>query len=626
MCFSVLATNAQVLYTQNFEDAGALATMTTHATDGAVVATNATLNATGLEGSTFWVVGDESGSNAAMTTTWFATAAPADNYLITPAIAIPSGITAKLKWKARSLGSSGYLDPYAVKISSTGTAKADFTTTVFTNDTGAPNGAAGETIEIVIPAEFAGSTIHVGFIATGNDDYIIAFDDILVEEIPASDIALNSFNTATVVEAGMIDITGTVENRGATPITSFDVDWNDGTAHSSTITCPSLAFGETYNFVHPIQLSGEEGTTYTINTCATVPGDANADNNCIEGRTVSAADEVPVKYVVGEEKTGTWCGWCPRGAVALEGMESEDKFIGIAVHNGDPMTVASYDSGIGTYIPGGYPGAGADRIYNGDPSLFPVMYSLRSTMTPPASVSVAYEKDGSNVNVTVTAKFAAAMSGDYRLAAVITEDGVTGTGDGYNQANYYAGGGSGAMGGYETKPNPVPAADMVYDHVARAIGNDQIVGDAGSLPATIAYGAEESYTYTIPFSADWDMNNLHFIGMLVKGSTGEIINAGSVKGELDDSGIEEVVSNFNVTVFPNPASDISNIQLELMETANVTVEIYNTVGKLVFSNSTQNLTQGQYNYSIDVSDFSSGIYSVRTIVNSSVKTTKLSVN
>ena len=52
--------------------------------------------------------------------------------------------------------------------------------------------------------------------------------------------------------------------------------------------------------------------------------------------------------VVGEEATGTWCGWCPRGAVALNWMDHdyEGYWQGIAVHNGDPMSDADYDNGL----------------------------------------------------------------------------------------------------------------------------------------------------------------------------------------------------------------------------------------------------------------------------------------
>ena len=72
----------------------------------------------------------------------------------------------------------------------------------------------------------------------------------------------------------------------------------------------------------------------------------------------------------------------------------------------------------------------------------------------------------------------------YVSIAVVVEDGVRGTGSGYNQVNAYSGGANGPMGNYHNLPNPVPAAQMVYDHVARAIlGN--WVGTEASLPTSV---------------------------------------------------------------------------------------------------------------------------------------------
>jgi hypothetical protein len=446
-------------------------------------------------------------------------------------------------------------------------------------------------------------------------------DNVVVEEVFEDDIALISISTDPVVEPGAVSITGTVENKGLNEISSFTLNWNDGADHSETITA-TIPGGGSYNFTHPTDLTADGGTTYDLDICATVAGDEDVSNDCMEF-TISCVTDIPQKYVVGEEKTGTWCGWCPRGAVALEEMESEEYFIGIAVHNGDPMVVASYDSGIGTYVPGGYPGGGVDRVIPGDPGNFAAMYATRSSHIPPASVAVTYAEVGANIEVTVTADFVGSLSGDYRLAAVITEDNVTGTEAGYNQANYYSGGGAGDMGGYEDLADPVPAADMVYDHVARALGDDQILGTPGSLPGTITAGSSESYTYTIAKDASWNIDYLHFIGMLVNGTTGEILNAGATSAA--SSGLNETEAKFGLSVYPNPTSTSTFVKVGLVENSDVNVEIYNALGELVYSNNTQNLASGEYIYTIDVADFSAGLYTVRTTVNNTARIAKLSV-
>lgn len=460
-----------------------------------------------------------------------------------------------------------------------------------------------------------------------SDEFRLNIDDVTVRTLLDNDIQMISVTTAPVVEAGAVEITGVVKNNGGTEITSFELDWNDGTSHNETISA-TIPIGGTYEFTHPTSLDAAAGNVYSMTVCAILDGDADNTNDCVDA-AVSAVSTIPAKYVVGEEKTGTWCGWCPRGTVALQEMESEEKFIGIAVHNGDPMVVSAYDSGINTYIPGGYPGGGVDRIIEGDPSSFASMYDERSSHIPPASIFVEAADMGDNIEVHVIGWFIGELTGDYRLAAVITEDGVTGSASGYAQANYYSGGGAGELTGpdgfeWHSAPNPVPASDMVYDHVARALGDNQILGTSGSLPATVAANTYESYTYTIPKGADWDLNNLHFIGMLVNGSTGEILNAGKTDA-LSAVGIEENEAEFNLSVYPNPSSDLTYVKVSLIETSDVLVEVYNAIGELVYVENTQNLTSGDYIYNIDVNGFASGMYTIRTTVNNAVKTAKLSV-
>lgn len=541
---------------------------------------------------------------------------PTNDWLVTPALAIPGAGGYGLSYTGSSHEDT-YLEEYEVLVSTTGTDPEDFTD-VLLSIVNEPNAI---TPHLVSLNDYAGMTIYIAFHHTSNDESLLHIDNVVVEEMNSDDIELISISTAPVVEAGSVNITGVVKNVGLNTITAFELDWNDGVSHSETISA-SIAPGASYSFTHPTALTAVGGEIYDMDICATVVGDEDLSNDCAEF-TVTCVEEIPTKYVVGTEKTGTWCGWCPRGAVALEEMESEELFIGIAVHNGDPMTVAAYDSGINVYVPGGYPGGGVDHVIQGDPSTFSSMYATRSSHIPPASVDVSYEVVGSNIEVTVSATFVASLSGDYRLAAVITEDRVTGTTSGYNQANYYSGGGAGPMGGYEDLTDPVPAADMVYDHVARALGNNEILGDSGSLPASITAGSTESYTYTIPMGADWNMDWLHFVGMLIDGSTGEILNAGISASE--PSGIAENTVNFGLSVYPNPAENTTFLKIDLNENSDVKVDVYNTMGEVVYNVPSKNLSEGEYIYTIDVNNLAAGVYIIKTTVNNNVQTTKLSV-
>ena len=60
----------------------------------------------------------------------------------------------------------------------------------------------------------------------------------------------------------------------------------------------------------------------------------------------------------------------------------------------------------------------------------------------------------------------------HKVNVALTEDGVSGTGNTWGQANYYSGG-TDLIGddgvNWADLPSTVPASQMIYDHVARAI-------------------------------------------------------------------------------------------------------------------------------------------------------------
>ncbi|MCE3294454.1 MAG: hypothetical protein K0R65_168 [Crocinitomicaceae bacterium] len=323
-----------------------------------------------------------------------------------------------------------------------------------------------------------------------------------------------------------------VRNLGTTTINSFDITYNyngaDETQNVTGLNLASLAETE-ISFSTPLALiAGSNVLTATISNVNgnMTDGDTNDDDASL---TIDPIVPAAGKVVVAEEGTGTWCGWCPRGAVYMDKMAETygDNWIGIAVHNGDPMTITEYDAGVGTMI-GGYPSALVDRGPDVDPSAMEPDFLQRITQAPKAFINntATFLPISRTLTVTVSAEFQAAANSSYKLACVLVEDSVRGTGSGYNQTNYYAGGGNGVMGGYETLPSSVPAAQMVYNHVARAIEPD-FNGMENSFPATVNMGETHSQTFTFEIPATWDTEQMHIIGLLFD-PAGKIDNAGQI--------------------------------------------------------------------------------------------------
>ena len=253
---------------------------------------------------------------------------------------------------------------------------------------------------------------------------------------PALNAAISGFNMNGNIVGLDVMPTVTVVNAGTSAINAFDVtvDYN-GMQYVENVTGQNLTSGQSLdvNFTTSIPLVG--GSMTATATVSNVNGgnddDASDDDACaIMDPVVPAVGKV----VVGEEGTGTWCGWCPRGTVFMDRYETEYQqyWAGITVHNGDPMTVAEYDTPFSALI-GGYPSALVDRGSEVDPSGMSTDFFTRLAVAPAAFMSngATWDPSTRELVVSVTADFQIAGNNSYKMLCVLTEDGVTGTTSSY---------------------------------------------------------------------------------------------------------------------------------------------------------------------------------------------------
>ena len=90
------------------------------------------------------------------------------------------------------------------------------------------------------------------------------------------------------------------------------------------------------------------------------------------------------------------------------------------------------------------------------------------------------------------------------------------------------------------------------------------------------------------------------------------------------AGVEEAATLEFAKVWPNPASNNTNVQFEVNELSNVKVELVNALGQIVYTNNLGNVN-GVQNLSIDASDLEEGIYMINITVNENMVTKRLSV-
>lgn len=280
--FACYTTNAQVLINEGFEN-GIPATWTTIDNDE-----------DGLNwdrGSTILTSWEEdnpsqyanSGADFAMSISYdnaTGESYDADNYLITPQITVPAN-GATLSFYIGSC-SSNYKDSYAVKLSTTGNAVADFTVTL----KALAQAAVGWNAVELDLAAYAGQNVYIAFQHQSSNMFGLWLDDVKVYSITAvPEITLNSVTLPSYTYAGEgFEVGGVVLNVSQNALTSFDVTYNiDGGAESASFTVSGInvASGETYEFAHNVQAVIATGGTHTVNVTVSNPNgtaDNTADN------------------------------------------------------------------------------------------------------------------------------------------------------------------------------------------------------------------------------------------------------------------------------------------------------------------------------------------------------------
>ena len=406
-----------------------------------------------------------------------------------------------------------------------------------------------------------------------------------------------------------------VKNLGNTAVTSLSLEVTyNGTTLTKNVSGLNLAKNASTKVLMDGPVSIVGGSNVLKATLKSVNGGAD-DNAADDSKEllINPMTTAPGKYVVVEEATGTWCTWCPRGAVFLRKMDEKygKLFIGIAVHNNDPMMNDNYDNGFGTII-SGYPSASVDRGADIDPSAMETDIVTRLQVAPKGGIKsgAIYNVASRELKVSLTTKFNVAVSGNYKVAFVLVEDSVTGTGTGWDQVNAYAGGSRGEMGGFEKLPNPVPGSMMVYDHVGRVI-YPNFKGLNNAYAATVNAGDSFVHNFTVGVDPTWKVEKLHVVGLLIDPS-GRIDNGSNTK--LNDAIANGFVNGTAVTgllgvkmeagglmVYPNPSKGMFTLSGDALVDAQVSV--YTLDGKLVQTEKMDGATS-----TIDGSNWMPGVY------------------
>lgn len=211
--------------------------------------------------------------------------------------------------------------------------------------------------------------------------------------------------------------------------------------------------------------------------------------------------EVPASFtqkVVLEENTGEWCGWCPEGAKIMDDeiAANPNAVIGVAIHDGDPMEVAAYNSWHKSFTNvGGFPNGNVSRRDASGRGTWSGFINSDLALTPTCGLAMVTTESGGSLDVDVYVGYNAPVTGDTKISVVITEDKVPQSSPGA-QSNYSS--------------SVTVDANWVHGHVFRGVltANE---GDAIDLSSGEKYTKVSFSGVDLNGMGILDMNNVHVV-------------------------------------------------------------------------------------------------------------------
>lgn len=396
-----------------------------------------------------------------------------------------------------------------------------------------------------------------------------------------------------------------ITNNSAKPITqltySISVDGENGAEKSLDLSSPIESM-ETASI--PYTTAFEDDGLHTVElNISKVNGNTNINKQSSAAYSIIALEKSADRVSVVEEQTGTWCGWCPRGHVALDLLNKQlgDKVVTLAGHftNGesqvDPMNIYQLDENstqaealadygfVAMYVSsmlggGGLPGAMFDRVVAADPYVGAnTTKGKNGTYEYGATDLVNLLKEGNpseadfsmtaswaddkntdiKVDLTTTFNYNRFGSFPYGVAFVLSENGMTGKGATWKQLNYYSK--LAGVNGASDFNNPDMAAwfkagsyvSTTYDNVVvqawNPFGNAAIVDKSVT---DIVKGEAIHFSTTLKVNSDLiqNYNNLTLSALLVNLNSLAVVNAAKVVLGNCAAGIEDVNSEVNNNV------------------------------------------------------------------------------
>lgn len=375
--------------------------------------------------------------------------------------------------------------------------------------------------------------------------------------------------------------------------------------YNETVNGQAITAGETLEIAMP-QFIVNPDKAYTADYSVELTGDEDPSNN--DGEMNFTSYTTPRDMVVIEEFTGTWCGYCPGAAMAMEDFIANGKDVAIiAYHGGDNYENPAASARDSYYNISGYPtcvfdgttpyvgGNASQSIYN---ALLPI-YNENIQINSPFTIQLNTAATDETYNLIVTInKLGQIDASNLKLHLALTESGIPENWQGQTELHF----------------------------VERLMAPD-----ANGTSLDFGAGNEIQIPLDITTQTAWNLEELEVVAFIQNPAT-KVVYQGT-KAMLNEIGAVNANSvitpaQFSMNNYPNPFNPSTTIQLNIAQDAPVQLHIYNLRGQKVTTLANEALQAGLHTFTWnglddDNQSVSSGMYFYKAQVGSHSQTKKM---
>ena len=417
---------------------------------------------------------------------------------------------------------------------------------------------------------FSGDSYNINFWYIDNASLYIPLEH---------DVAAKKILGDTYFDAGDEYITNALIKNAGLNDETFDVvlEIHDGVTnnllHIETQNI-SLIAGEETTITFGVWTLADENMMYEVVVWTDLEGDMDPDNNLTSKYIYTYTNER--EMVLLEIGTGTWCQYCPGAAMGADDLITNGQSVAVLEHHsGDTYENVYSAARVAYYGITGFPTAVFDGVNsyvggNASSSVYSAylpIYEQRKEIRTAFSCNLFGQNTSGN---------------DYEFLATIDKMGPAGN--------------SNVVLHVAVTESEIPQTWFVMDHLNFV--TRLMIPDANGTIVDVLNNEYIEVEGSFTLDPSWDVNHCEIVYFLQDTDTKEILQGGKVMiNDLIGVGIEETLLEEGIAIsniYPNPFSDVTNINFSIAEAGRVEVLISDMTGRVVATVSDQEMPAGDH--------------------------------